>query len=215
MIKCANCGHENLDDATSCGICGQSALSAGDVQGIPSPGLDDPNSTVPGDRRLVTVLFADLSGFTELTENADPEDIKEIIGRVLGGATAVVEKYGGVVDKYIGDAIMAVFGFPEIHEDDALRAIRAAREIRTRVAELKHNLSFGITKPLSMHAGINTGLVVTGAANKDKGIIGLVGDSVNLASRLCTLAGEGEMAAFLDWYEPVFLDHVAPEAQPS
>ena len=99
-----------------------------------SPNLSD--SVLPvdkGERKQVTILFSDLSGYTELTEKYDPEEVKEILDQVFGKVKQVIEKYDGFVEKFVGDSAMAVFGVPRAHEDDPIRAIRAATEIETSI----------------------------------------------------------------------------------
>jgi class 3 adenylate cyclase len=97
-----------------------------------------------------------------IRERLDPEEVKEIMSRIFGDIAQVVSKYEGFVEKFIGDAVMALFGVPKAHEDDPVRAIRAAGEINDLVAAMSPQLEDKIGKPLSMHSGINTGLVVTG-----------------------------------------------------
>ena len=198
-IACPACGKTNPPGSRFCNGCGQ-----GLEQGTraPPPHDSQPSSTTPefaakkplpiqraaeGERKHVTVLFSDLSGYTALSEKLDPEELKEFTGTLFGRMTRVIEKYGGFVEKYVGDAVMAVFGIPLSHEDDPVRAIRAAREIHEIASDEK------AATPLSMHSGINTGLAVTGAMDGQKGIHGIAGDTVNVASRLCGLAKPGEI----------------------
>ncbi len=142
-------------------------------------------------RRLVTVLFADLSGYSALSETLDPEDVQALLGRVFGEAAQVIARYGGHIDKFIGDAVMALFGLPESHEDDALRCVAAAREIHEVVSAL------GSPAPglpiLSMHSGIETGIVVSGQVHDNGSDRTVLGDVVNVAARLVPLAGRNEI----------------------
>jgi class 3 adenylate cyclase/tetratricopeptide (TPR) repeat protein len=141
----------------------------------------------------VTILFSDLSGYTALSEKLDPEELKEFTGALFGSIAGVIGRYGGFVEKYIGDAVMGVFGVPSAHEDDPVRAVRAGREIHQLVARPHPLISALIGYSLSAHTGINTGLVVTGQIDAGKGTHGIAGDTVNVASRLCGLAQPGEI----------------------
>ncbi len=129
-------------------------------------------------RKTVTVLFCDLVGSTALGDEADPEVIQERMAAYHGELRTILERHGGTVEKFVGDAAMAVFGIPEVHEDDALRAVRAAAEIREKVAELG----------LEVRTGLNTGAVVVG-----EGETLVTGDAVNLAARLEQAADAGEI----------------------
>ena len=135
------------------------------------------------ERKHVTVLFSDMSGYTAMTEKLDPEEVKEIMGRVFGEISKVVARYEGFIEKFIGDAVMALFGAVTAHEDDPVRAIKAAREIHDIVSSLSPKYEKRIGKPLAMHTGICTGLVVTGDVNLEKGTHGVLGDTINTASR--------------------------------
>ena len=148
----------------------------------------------------MTVLFSDLSGYTTMTERLDPEEVKKIMSQIFGEITSAVSKYDGTIEKFIGDAVVAVFGVPKVHEDDPVRAIRTAREIKELVDAVSPQFDSRVGKRLAMHTGINTGLVVTGEVTTGKGILGITGDTVNLASRLSTLAKPGEILVGQDTY---------------
>jgi class 3 adenylate cyclase len=139
------------------------------------------------------VLFSDLSGFTTLSEKLDPEEARDVMARIFASAAETVGRYQGQVEKFIGDAIMAIFGATEAHEDDPSRAIRAALEIHQAVAEQAPELERRIGIHVAMHSGINTGVVVTGELQFDRGTAGPVGDTINTAARLMSLAGPGEV----------------------
>ena len=126
-------------------------------------------------RKTVTVLFSDVVDWTPLGESLDPEQVRALMSRYFAEMRTVIERHGGSVEKYIGDAIMAVFGIPHVHEDDALRAVRAAHEMRAALAELNRELP----DPLAIRTGLATGEVVTG-----EGDTLVTGDTVNLAARL-------------------------------
>jgi predicted ATPase/class 3 adenylate cyclase len=152
------------------------------------------------ERKHVTVLFSDLSGYTAMTEKLDLEEMKEIMGRIFGEISQVVARYEGFIEKFVGDAVMALFGAPKAHEDDPVRAIKAAREIHDIVSSISPRYEKRIGKPLAMHTGICTGLVVTGDVNLEKGTHGVLGDTINTASRLSGLAKPGEIVVSPDTY---------------
>ncbi|MGH2392184.1 MAG: ATP-binding protein, partial [Candidatus Limnocylindria bacterium] len=143
--------------------------------------------TVPAeDRRLVTVLFADLVGFTGRTEATDPESMREIQRAYFDAVSAEVERYGGRVEKYIGDAVMVLFGVPQAHDDDAERALHAALQVRDAVRGLGHDLEIRV--------GVNTGEVVGGlGSGPSAGDYTVTGDAVNVAARLQQAAAPGEI----------------------
>src|SRR5206468_8318965 len=128
-------------------------------------------------RKTVTVLFCDLVGSTAMGDRSDPELLREAMSRYHAELRQILERHGGTVEKFVGDAAMAVFGLPQAHEDDALRAVRAAADIREAVARLG----------LEARTGVNTGEVVAG-----EGETLVVGDAVNVSARLEQAAGPGE-----------------------
>src|SRR6266540_6359775 len=113
-------------------------------------------------RKTVTVLFCDVTGFTSLGERVDPETMRRVMIRYFDEMRTVLERHGGNVEKFIGDAVMAIFGVPLVHEDDALRAVRAADEMRAALARLNVQLEQRFEMRLEMRIGINTGEVVVG-----------------------------------------------------
>ena len=135
-----------------------------------------------------------------MTEKLDPEEVKEIMDRIFGKISQVVVKYEGFIEKFVGDAVMAIFGVPKTHEDDPVRAIRAAREIHNLVKEISPSLEKTIGRPLYMHTGINTGLVVAKEIDFDKGTHGVLGDTINVASRISGLAKTDEIIVGLETY---------------
>jgi class 3 adenylate cyclase len=138
-------------------------------------------------------LFSDASGYTQMAETLDPEVVREVMGLVYAKADAIIEKYGGRIDKLMGDAVLAVFGDPVAHEDDAVRAVRAALELHAGVDAMRPQLEArGGGRSFAMHSGINSGIVVTGDLEGDRAS-GPLGDMVNVASRLQSLAGSGEI----------------------
>jgi class 3 adenylate cyclase/tetratricopeptide (TPR) repeat protein len=174
VAVCTSCGAENREGARFCDSCGAA--------------LAEPVAAGRETRKTVSVLFADVTGSTRLGERLDPESLRQVMARYFDVAKNVVERHGGVVEKFIGDAVMAVFGVPAVHEDDALRAVRAAQELRNGLATLNDELesSYGIR--LELRTGVNTGEVVTGTAERLA-----TGDAVNVAARLEQAANPGEI----------------------
>src|SRR3990170_5240050 len=164
MPACPSCGRENADDARFCSACGSALASV-------EPAREQ--------RKVVTVLFCDLVGSTALGESTDPEALRARMRRYFEDLRAIIERHGGTVEKFVGDAVMAVFGIPVSHEDDALRAVRAASEMRAAISE--HGLEARI--------GVNTGEVVVGGEGETL----VTGDAVNVAARLEQAAGSGEI----------------------
>ncbi len=165
------------------------------AQAAPPVGGDSPGATptAGGDgareeRRTVTVLFADLSGYTAIAERLDPEAVKALVERFLGRLGEEVERVGGRVDKYMGDAVMAIFGAPIAHEDDPERAVRAAVAMQVAMGELNERLLSDYGIEFELCVGINTGEVLAGTVGEDYTVIG---DAVNVASRLQKSASPG------------------------
>ncbi|MBW2481535.1 MAG: AAA family ATPase, partial [Deltaproteobacteria bacterium] len=139
----------------------------------------------------MTALFSDLTGYTRLTKKLDPEEVKAITSRIFDGVRNVINKYEGFIERFEGDGFLALFGVPKAHEDDTIRAIRAAFEIHGLVDALSPKFKSKVGRDLSMHSGINTGLAVTADANPAKGTYGITGDAINVAARLSDLATSG------------------------
>ncbi|THK36068.1 zinc-ribbon domain-containing protein [Ensifer sp. MPMI2T] len=146
------------------------------------------------DRRTVTIVFADLCSFTTLGERVDPETLQALQNELFEELTEAVEVFGGFVDKFIGDALLALFGAPVAHEDDPERALRAALEMVHRAAQVGERWRGRIGLPLNLHIGVNTGPVVTGAFGAgDSKSYSVTGDTVNTAQRLQSMAGPDEI----------------------
>ena len=180
---CPSCGTTNSASDRFCGECGATLTDAGggpDERTVPSQ-LDRP---VPSaERRLVSVLFADLVGFTGLAEDRDPEAVRDLLTRYFALATDVIGRYGGTVEKFIGDAVMAVWGAPVAREDDPERAVRAALELLDGV----HHLGVDAAgSPLRARAGVLTGDAAVTVGSVNQGMV--AGDLVNTASRLQAVA---------------------------
>jgi class 3 adenylate cyclase/tetratricopeptide (TPR) repeat protein len=145
-----------------------------------------------GERRTVTVVMSDLSGYTALGERLDPEDVAQIMTEIKSDATRIVESFGGIVNQFVGDEVVSLFGLPNAKGDDARRAVSAAIELHARVAELSERGTSAPT-PLSMHSGIQTGLLVAELREARSGLYELTGDTINTAARLLSIAGSGEI----------------------
>jgi class 3 adenylate cyclase/tetratricopeptide (TPR) repeat protein len=161
-------------------------------------------------RRTVTVLFADVADSTPLGERLDPEALRQVMSRYFETARTALERHGGTVEKFIGDAVMAVFGVPELHEDDAVRAVKAAAELRAGVDRLSEKLERERGVQIRIRIGVNTGEVVAGDGRAGHGLV--TGDAVNVAKRLeeAARAGEVLVGASTEWlaraaasFEPV------------
>lgn len=145
-------------------------------------------------RRTITVLFADLSGFTAMSERLDPEVMQTLQNQLFEELTAAVQSFGGFVDKFIGDALLALFGAPAAHEDDPERAVRAALDMISRTARLSERAKAYAGSPLLLHVGINTGHVVAGGLGVGVAkSFSVTGDTVNTAQRLQSMAAPGEV----------------------
>ncbi len=179
-MECPHCQTELPDEARFCFHCGR-----------PLPAQpDDLPVHARGERRPVTILFADLSGFTAMLERMDPEDARGLINRCFDHLVPVVEKYGGVVDKFIGDEVMALFGAPVAHEDDSARALWAALEMMESLAAF--NAREGTA--MQLHIGVNTGLVVAGeVGSSGRRAYTVMGAAVNLAARLEEASAAGQI----------------------
>ncbi len=185
MAECPTCGRENPGDARFCSVCG-TELGGQAVDEV---------------RKTVTVVFCDLVGSTSLGERLDPESVRRAIGRYFDEARAAIERHGGTVEKFIGDAVMAVFGIPRLHEDDALRAVRAAAELRDAVTALGDELERELGVRIETRIGIATGEVVAGDHSAGQAFV--TGDVVNVAARLEQAAGPGEILLGERTYELV------------
>ena len=149
-----------------------------------------PSLAMQGERRQVTVLFADLAGYTALSNELDAEEVHALLERFFDRVDRIVKEHGGHIDKHIGDCVMAVFGAPIAHGNDAERAIRAALAIREAMPELSARLG----RPLGVHIGVAGGQVVaSGIGNVSHREYTVTGDTVNLASRLTDAAVAGEI----------------------
>src|SRR3954454_1834919 len=211
---CPSCGTENPPGAKFCIECGTplGAVAPASAATAPSPappttrtsqgaGLFGgqlpgagagwgPGASLPEERRKATVLFADLSGYTAVAERLDPEAVKSFVDRALRRLGQEVLRYGGSVDKYIGDNVMAVFGAPVAHEDDPERAVRSGIAMQAAMDEINKDIEAATGVRFSLRVGINTGEVLAGQVGDGYTVIG---DAVNVASRLQSAARPGSV----------------------
>lgn len=180
--RCPHCGFENPPGFSFCGRCGADLLITSVLA---------PQRALEGERRFAVILFADMAGFTRMSEQLDPEEVTSLINLCLDEMTDAVLRHGGRVDKYIGDGLMAVFGVPTAHEDDPERALRAALMMRERVKELHLGLEI---PSISLHIGLACGEVVAaGVGGKGYREYTVIGTSVSLAARLEEASAPGQI----------------------
>ncbi len=208
-IACASCGAELTAGARFCSACG-----APQQRLCPACGSEQPSSAVfcsacgtalvddaqrgggageRQERRIVTVLFADLAGSTALSEQLDPEDVRDLQGELFALLHAEVERFGGTTEKFVGDAILAVFGIPQTHEDDAERAVRAALAAHDHFTAFAESVRSRYGAEVGLRIGVNTGEVVASREAAARGELMVSGDAVNVAARLQQGAKPGEV----------------------
>ncbi len=176
MRICPSCGEENSDRARFCQACATPLAES-------APPLET--------RKVVTVLFTDVTGSTALGEQLDPEPLRRVMNRFFEAMKGAVERHGGVVEKFIGDAVMAVFGIPRLHEDDPIRAVRAPADMQHALDRLNADLQAERGVTLAIRTGVTTGEVVAGDPSAGQRLV--TGDTVNTAARLEQAAGPGEV----------------------
>jgi class 3 adenylate cyclase len=176
VLTCPGCGEENPDQFRVCGYCGSVLAALAPSQEV---------------RKTVTVVFCDLKGSAELAGRLDSEALREVLTLYFSAMKPVLERHGGTVEKYIGDVIMAMFGLPRMHEDDALRAVRAAAQMREALADLNPTLRAGYGVVLENRTGISTGEVVSGVGGGSSRLA--TGEAVKVAARLEQAAPPGEI----------------------
>src|SRR4051794_31630495 len=187
MATCSVCGEESPPRARFCWSCGTALAAA-----------HEPPREV---RKTVTVVFCDLAGSTALAADRDPEALRRVLTRYFEEMRSVLEQHGGTVEKFIGDAVMAVFGTPVVREDDAVRAVRAALEMRGRVPALNEAFQREWGMSISVRLGVNTGEVVAGDAAARQTFV--TGEAVNVAQRLESAAPANQILIGADTYRLV------------
>ena len=175
MRQCHNCGEENSEKARFCSACGEP--------------LEEQSSE--RFRRTVTIVFSDVVDSTGLGERLDPETLHQVLTDYFEGVKPVVERHGGMLAKFIGDAVMAVFGLTELHEDDALRAVRTAVEMRETLTRLNEGFEERYGVVLATRTGIDTGTVAGSGIVPDRNFV--AGDTANCAARLQQNAKPGDI----------------------
>jgi class 3 adenylate cyclase/tetratricopeptide (TPR) repeat protein len=196
-MACPGCGFACSPDFAFCPKCGtrvrgEAARPAPEVSRPASVGSPGPADS-EADRRPVTVLFADLAGFTTLGERLDPEEVRALQGELFEEMTAVIKRFDGFVEKFVGDAVMAVFGAPVAHEDDPERALHAALAMHERMAGLSGRWERRLGASLRLHVGVHTGPVVAGSLGATpEAAYAVTGDTVNTAARLQGAATPGQ-----------------------
>jgi class 3 adenylate cyclase/tetratricopeptide (TPR) repeat protein len=219
---CPACGFENPPGFKFCGNCGAHLASA-QLGRAPADQLRRLQSLMPaqlmekmlhqaehlrGERRMVTVLFADLSGFTSISERLDPEDVYQLMDEVLRAFVEEIYRYEGTVDKFTGDGVMAIFGAPVAHEDDPERAVRAAIGMQNALDRMNRTIAGRYHVELKCRIGLNSGEVVVGGLGSDLRLdYTVMGDAVNVAARLQQAAEPGEILVSEDVFratEPLF-----------
>lgn len=209
-MACTACGFEAAAEFAFCPKCGLR--------------LAAPAAEAESDRRPVSVLFADLSGFTALSEALDPELVRALQTELFDTMSAAIRSLDGFVEKFVGDAVMAVFGAPVAHDEDPERALNAALLLHERVGALSERWLARVGRPLALHIGVDTGPVVAGqvGSNRDASYA-VTGDTVNAASRLQAAAGPGQtLVSESTWrltqhafgFEPLGLMSLKGKAQP-
>lgn len=181
-MACPACGFDANSEFAFCPKCGTRLAAA-------PPPAPEPES----DRRMVTVMFADLSGFTALAETVDAEELRALQTELFELMDAAIRRFDGFVEKYVGDAVMAVFGAPVAHEEDPERALNAALLLHRQAGALSGRWAARLGRPLALHIGVHTGPVVAGQlGSKGNGAYAVTGDTVNAAARLQSAAGAGQ-----------------------
>lgn len=203
-LTCSNCGTALPPEAKFCLHCGQAVSASALPSRYSSPESYTPKdlaekilsskNELEGERKQVTVLFVDVSGFTSISERLDPEDVHGLMNRALDLMLGEVHRYEGTVTQFLGDGIMALFGAPIAHEDHAQRAVHAALGIRAALGPYREDLQQRRRINFDVRQGINTGLVVVGSIGSDLRMdYTAIGDTTNVAARLQEAADPGRI----------------------
>jgi class 3 adenylate cyclase/tetratricopeptide (TPR) repeat protein len=217
-MDCQDCHHANPANARFCASCGAALVNqctgcktpfvegqrfcshCGLALNVPAP---DNSAVDEGERRQVTVVFSDLSGYTALNEKLDPEEVEVIMGRIKRRASEIVETQSGTVNQFVGDEIMVLFGVPVARRDDPHRAVRAALELHSAVNEIAAEIAPRIGRTLTMHTGINSGLIVARRSDSRSGRYTVTGDTINTGARLLGIARADEIVVGQDTWRQI------------
>ena len=218
-MRCPVCSAEIPDQSRYCLHCGSTVAETGTtgrptvdgfalLQNYIPPELArkilNAGKRLESERRLVTVLFADVTGFTALAERNDVEIVSMTLNDCFSGLISTVLRYEGTIDKFIGDGIMAIFGAPLAHENDPELAIRCALEMLSDIEQFNVQTTIDLPSPLGLHVGLHSGWVVAGNVGSDLRMnYSVIGDTVNLASRLVELAPKGDIYMSAETYKLV------------
>ena len=193
-VTCPHCGFENPPGFRFCGMCGANLMLATQAVArrseLPSLPLRPRGVVTDAERRQITVMFCDIVGSTALSRALDPEDLLEVVAGYREGCAAAVRRFGGVIAQLLGDGLLIYFGYPEAHEDDPLRSVKAGLEILDEMGHLNRDLEARGLTSIRVRIGIHTGIVVVGdmTAGETIQVGGIVGDTPNIAARLQELA---------------------------
>ena len=200
-LACPQCSKVNPPGSKFCNECGHNLAKTFAPANLShaysqpdSPSMQSEPAPLPeGERHQATIVFSDLSGYTSMNERLDPEEVEAIMSRIKKEAVRIVERHEGIVNQFVGDEVLALFGIPVAHEDDPVRAVKAASEIHDLVRQISPKVEERISSKLRMHTGISTGLVVTHVRDIREGSYGITGDTVNIGARLATRAETDEI----------------------
>ena len=194
--NCPPCGREVLLDSLFCGHCGHTLTSP-----PATPSVDDVSEKKPSgsatvlerERRQVTIAQCNLAGYSDLLDRLEPEQVEQIVGDIEAAVNEIVENHGGIVNQFTGDGLVALFGIPTAHEDDFLRAARAALQLHARVREIASQLESGLGQEMRLQTGIHTGQVVSQSDDSGDGRYKVTGEPLQLAIQLATQADVDEI----------------------
>ena len=193
-MKCLYCGDPNQPrDAEICGACGKTLGPSS----IAAPPL------AYGERRQVTIWMADLCGYTGFNEVFDPEEVAAVMDRIEAAASRLAHEHGGIVNQFVGDEVVVLFGVPSAHEDDARRAVSSALALHAFVAELSAELEPKLSQALRLHSGIHSGLILAALRDARHGLYTLRGDTINVAARLKSIARPDEILLSEPTYQKI------------
>jgi predicted ATPase/class 3 adenylate cyclase len=200
-VTCEKCGFENAADHRYCGQCGNPLESVPAAQGAPERRAGERGAEPVAERRHLTVMFCDLVGSTALSLRLDPEELREVVRAYQAACAEVIERFDGYIAQYLGDGILAYFGYPQAHEDEGGRAASAGLEVVLAVRTLSGRLGAALGIDIAVRVGIHTGIVVIGEVGGGMRREHLaLGDAPNIAARLQTLAAPDTVVVSTDTY---------------